>query len=289
MFCSRCGHQLKDDASFCQSCGAPQPSLLSEGIWPLKAPQTPGLRWSHFPTKAAWLVIWVTAIVALYFWISSGDESRGQIGGRLAIAVVIVGGLLLWMISQRLRSSAGHPAVVADVLRSRTFEVMDATGALRGTLGVLLSGCPCLTLYDTAAKARVSLSLCSEGTPSLRLADATGALQANLAVQPNGAAVLGLHDKEGNARAGLCVLSDGMPMLSLKDALGKTRVSLKVDSDGEPAVALHDAAGETRADLSLCADVACLGLYDATRGLRANLSVCSTETRAWSCTTRRRR
>ncbi len=86
-----------------------------------------------------------------------------------------------------------QPAV-PDVVKARRFEVVDAAGKIRASLGVLPSGAPGLGLSDAAGDLRVTLAVNADGGPNLALFDAAGKLRVALGVNPGRPPFLGLLD-----------------------------------------------------------------------------------------------
>jgi hypothetical protein len=73
----------------------------------------------------------------------------------LMIGVVLLVGGRVW-----------HPATVADVMRARRFEMVDAHGEEQAILGPASDGSPNLSLWDAAGKARAVLGAIS--VPALK-------------------------------------------------------------------------------------------------------------------------
>ena len=135
---------------------------------------------------------------------------------RLMLGMVLLMGGRLWQ-PQVAAAQPKQPAV-PDVLRAGRFEVVDAAGKVRASLGLGTDGTPLLAVYDAAGKARAGMIMLPDGSPALFL-----------------------YDAAGKARAGVMVLPDGSPALGLRDAAGKRRAVMMVDRDGSPALDLRDA------------------------------------------------
>jgi len=69
---------------------------------------------------------------------------------------------------------------VAEAIRAKRFEVVDAAGAVRAALTVDEEGMPGLTLSDEDGNARAALILGKEGIPRLNLLSKTGMVRASL-------------------------------------------------------------------------------------------------------------
>ena len=147
--------------------------------------------------------------------------------GQGAACGLVIGLVLLigWHGWHPATGAAPSPAV-ADVVRARSFDVVDAAGKEWASLG-LVGGTPGLTLFDAAGQVRANLHLLTgEGYASLSLCDGTG-----------------------RRRVDLTVFSDGTPWVGLMDAAGKMRASLETSRDGDPNLTVYDAAGHERAAL----------------------------------------
>jgi hypothetical protein len=110
------------------------------------------------------------------------------------------------------------------VVRAQKFEVVDAQGRVRATLGLLPDGSPSLELTDEQGKTRAQLSLYSDGSP-----------------------YLGLQDAKLKTRAELSLDSGGRPSLALSDEQGKTRATMGTTSPETT----HTGATEQNAEFSL--------------------------------------
>jgi len=131
------------------------------------------------------------------------------VGWVVSIATVVVLGVAV-------QQAVSQP----EVLRARSFEVVDAAGRVRIALAVGRDGSSGLGLYDVAGRVRGVLSVLPDGSPGL-----------------------GLYDAAGQARIGLGLLPDESPWLSLLDAAERERIALDVFPDGSPMLTLKDAAG----------------------------------------------
>lgn len=147
-------------------------------------------------------------------WAKAGVQ--GGACGLVLGMVVLIGGRL-WQ-PQVVVPQAKQPAV-ADVLRARRFELVDAAENKRATLFLGENAAPGLHLWDAAGKVRASLASTEGGAPALLL-DTDGMGGAALALTEGGAPVLYLMEGPDNARAGL------VPKVTLRDAVGEFRAVL---------------------------------------------------------------
>lgn len=139
------------------------------------------------------------------------DNRRSRRGAALGVLLLVSAGLL------------GQAPIVpgaAKALDAERFNLRDAAGHLRGSLGVT-----------------------SDGTASLVLYHAAGAQQAGLGVLPDGTASIFLGSPAGRTVAELTLYRDGTPSLVVRDRAGKTRLLLGASTDGQPSLYFLDAAG----------------------------------------------
>ena len=59
----------------------------------------PVLRWAilremWYPTKLQWLIIWLTTVVCLIFWLATDPQPEAFV-----MPITLIGGLFLWQIS----------------------------------------------------------------------------------------------------------------------------------------------------------------------------------------------
>jgi hypothetical protein len=144
---------------------------------------------------------------------------QGAACGLVLGMVLLIAGRAWW--PQVAAAQAEKPAV-AEVVRARRFEVVDAGGKMRALL-TLRDGNPSLMFSDAAGEVRVHLTLL-DGNPSLSFSDAAGKSRVELSV------------------------FEGHPHLVFYDAAGKVRADLSV-FDGNPSLELSDKAGVSRAVL----------------------------------------
>jgi len=139
------------------------------------------------------------------------DNGRWRRGAVVALLVLMSAGLL---------GQAPLVPGAAKALDAERFNLRDAAGHLRGSLGVT-----------------------SDGTASLVLYHAAGAQQAGLGVLPDGTASIFLGSPAGRTVAELTLYRDGTPSLVVRDRAGKTRMLLGASTDGQPFLYLLDATG----------------------------------------------
>lgn len=139
-------------------------------------------------------------------------------------------------------------ATAPKVLRAQAFELLDATGKVRGALSFGQNGSPMLALRDKNGQLRARLSM-TFGGPSVDLADEKGKMRASLVLRPDGSPELWLADEKGEGRAVLEVGPNGRPSLGLFDERGNGRAVLGLFPDGRPTLQLLDDQGKSGASL----------------------------------------
>lgn len=88
-------------------------------------------------------------------------------------------------------------ASVQEVVKAKTFEVLDSAGNERAVLATAPDGFPLLSLDDKDGKARARLAVLPDGRSALTVLDRNGKLRVSLAVQPDGSPELALLDDNG--------------------------------------------------------------------------------------------
>lgn len=166
---------------------------------------------------------------------------QGAVCG-LAFGLVLLVGGRLWRL-QTATAQAKEPAV-AQVVKARRFEVVDAAGKLRVTLGMNPNGAPSVMVFDGAGRPRAGLMVGPGEGSILGLYDVAGKPRVALGMNPDGSLGLGMRDAAGETRAALAVRPDVGPVLGLYDAAGKARASLTMRPDGSPGLTLRDAVGK---------------------------------------------
>lgn len=110
---------------------------------------------------------------------------------------------------------------VPEVIRAQRFELVDARGRTRGSLGL-----PGLRLRGPQGKGGILLGVQGDGTP-----------------------VFGVSDSEGRPRFSLEARTDGSVNLALYAGDPHVRAIFKLDSEGQPSIQLLDRDNVPRAVL----------------------------------------
>lgn len=87
-----------------------------------------------YPSRSQWLVIWLTTVVALALWIGGAPFGRGQ--DRAAVAVVLLGALLVWQLAAPRRRDATATVVVGSAAPAG-FEGWKAGSLVIGALALV--------------------------------------------------------------------------------------------------------------------------------------------------------
>jgi len=133
---------------------------------------------------------------------------------------------------------------VAEVVRARRFELVDADGKERAVLRIAAEGTPMLVLWDNNGKVSAGLGLGPDGSPNLALVDANGKGSVLLS-----SSSLVLFDGNRRYRVTLGLTSNNAPSLSFWGEKGEARAVLSLNPDSGPSLELYDEKGKSRAAL----------------------------------------
>jgi hypothetical protein len=169
---------------------------------------------------------------------------------RVLVALTVAAGFLGGAVSNVLLGGAPAAAqtegLLPQVLKARSFQLVDERGAERARLGFGPDGAPFLELRDAAGKTAAELSAEPGGGSGLKLY--RGGLAnggAALYVLPDGGSGLALfRTVVGKTRAGLSLAPDGSSGVELRDASGNVRAALVAPLDGSPFLDLYGAGGD---------------------------------------------
>jgi hypothetical protein len=107
------------------------------------------------------------------------------------------------------------------VVEAENFIIRDASGNIRGALGIADDGSVGLNMNDSKGNTRISLDIATNDTPGLDFYDAAGHARAMMALGLDGGPGLGFYDEAGKLRTSLDVASPVSPGLGFYDATGK--------------------------------------------------------------------
>lgn len=130
--------------------------------------------------------------------------------------LAVVGALVLAF--QAGRSTPAPAPLVADVLRARCVQLVDAEGRTRAELAIDADGSAGLFVHDERNRRRVAL-VHDAGQSALYLFDEDGAIRVGAAQYAHGGGGLALHGAEGRG-AGVLYLKDGEASLTAYGADG---------------------------------------------------------------------
>ena len=153
-------------------------------------------------------------------------------------------------------------AVIAsrDERRMTFLSFLDASGQVRGIVGVEDSGMPVFRLLNASGETRLQAML--QGDDALLIMGAESG-RAAIFGSVGDAPVLSMGDA-GKARAGLQLDRSGSPIFSLFDSAGQRAIALSVDSADTPFLTMYE-QGRSRAALGIAQQAVVLNLSDTTR------------------------
>lgn len=114
-------------------------------------------------------------------------------------------------------------SAVPDTLQAQQFLLRDASGKLRGAMGVTSDGAVGLNFSDPSGRTRLTVDLAANGTPGVDLYDQDGKVRATMALGDDGLPGIGLYGPNGHLRTSLDV------------PVGKTPGLAFYKDDGKPA------------------------------------------------------
>lgn len=133
-----------------------------------------------------------------------------------------------------------------DVVRAKSFELVNDAGALRARLTVDDDGEPQLTMLDKNGNYRLALFQEDDGTPGLVLLDQNGKHRLRLGTSDSGSPYLDINDRNNNTRLWLGESDEGTPMLYMADRNGGRRFELLLSTQGSPHWTMRDANGDPK-------------------------------------------
>lgn len=91
-----------------------------------------------YPNKFQWVVIWVTALSAFAVWIFVPISATSNIRDRVVIALLVIGGLLVWQLSRGLKRVPGAEPQVSEPETHSQHESLAQTYSVKARIGILL-------------------------------------------------------------------------------------------------------------------------------------------------------
>lgn len=147
-----------------------------------------------------------------------------QAHGRLAAAnrrMKLVGTTLVIGLAAIVVMGQAMPSRPAKAVEAESFIIRDASGKIRGAVGIADDGSVGIGLDDSKGIQRITVDVAANDTPGFDLYDASGRVRATLAVGPNGTPGLGFYDEAGKLRASFDIPATTTPGLGFYDAKGK--------------------------------------------------------------------
>ncbi len=112
-------------------------------------------------------------------------------------------------------------STTTESMEAQEFVLRDASGMVRGAIGIMQDGAVGMNLNDTKGQPRLTIDLAADGSPGIDLYDPNGKLRATFALGPQGTPGLGLYDPSGKLRSALNVPAAQTPGLAFYHPNGK--------------------------------------------------------------------
>jgi hypothetical protein len=173
-----------------------------------------------------------------------------NLNARALLPVVAAGllGSVLTLGADRLTGWRAGAQDLPTVVQAQRFELLDATGAVRGVFGVGPAG-PGLTLADPSGQARVVLDETAEGTYEIQIRDAGGAVRFGVGTTAREGGFVGLNvrDATGAIRSRMYASDDGQQAaFQVQDPGAVLRVEMGLNGrEDRVGVGVRDARGAT--------------------------------------------
>ncbi len=111
-----------------------------------------------------------------------------------------------------------------EVVRAKSFELVDEEGELRALMGSSPNGSVGLEIYGDDETPRLTVGINRGGTARIDLRDTAGTPRARLAVEASGTpAIFSIRDAEGRIRAQVAMHDGEAVGVNLMDGTGGTR------------------------------------------------------------------
>jgi hypothetical protein len=161
--------------------------------------------------------------------------------GTTVLTVALIASSQLWHPSPVAAQGRTDPTVPA-VVKARSFQLVNAAGRKRATLGIEDGDLPYLQLIDNGGNSRVLID-----QTGIWFGDTSGMSRVGLYLKPEGEAGVQINGS-GGVRALMSVLNDSASV-QFNDSAGKMRFNAGTVAVGTPSLNLYDAAGMKRAAL----------------------------------------
>ncbi len=138
-----------------------------------------------------------------------------------------------------------------DVVRAKSFELVDEEGELRALMASDPNGSVGLEIYEDEQTPRLTMGINGQGTARMDLRDAAGTVRARLAVESSGTpTIFSIRDSEDRIRAQVAMHDGEAVGVNLMDATGDTRAQIMVEPSGHASIILEDTNGNVMASVS---------------------------------------
>ena len=142
-------------------------------------------------------------------------------------------------------SELAGDAVVHDVVRAKSFQLVDYAGQTRGEFSLNDGGSPMLIMNDSDGNCHFTIQQQSDGSQVLAFADQSGNARLVIGESGDGTPVLYTADQAGNHRFGIKQGADGSQVLIFGDPSGNVRLMVG-DVNEKPTVSIFDSVGNIR-------------------------------------------
>lgn len=139
----------------------------------------------------------------------------------------------------------GVGAPVPDVVKAKSFQLVNDAGQTISELSMDRDGDPMLVMNDRAGKCRFVLYQ-MDGQVRLEFVDRNGNARLFLGESDDGRPMLQMVDRDGKRRFGLYQMENGQQWLEFDDRNGNTRLFVGESDDGTPMLYMTDRDGKRR-------------------------------------------
>ena len=151
-------------------------------------------------------------------------------------------------------SDNGTADAVADVVRAKSFQLVNDAGQTRAELALDADGDPALVMNDRNGKRRFGIYQQADGSQQLVIGDQSGDVRLLVGESDDGGPMLYMTDQDGSCRLAIYQQEDGRQWLAINDRNGYVRLCFGETNDGTPTLLMRDGDGQTRANLLLGQD-----------------------------------
>ena len=141
----------------------------------------------------------------------------------------------------------GDGGAVPDVVRAKSFQLVNDAGQTRAELSLDQDGDSVLRMIDRDGKTRFEIWSSTGSAPFLlRMFDQHQQPRINLRLSSSGAPGLEIRDRSGDVRLWLGEADEGRPMLFTTDQNGKRRFAIYQAENGQQRLEINDQRGNAR-------------------------------------------